>query len=398
MALMAVALMPVDMALAQKANPSRTLPEAVHKGETFDVTVTFTAPEDKFCAISITDLAPEGWDVTVDAAWCTPNADAVKATDNRAEIAWFGEPGVGFDNGTSFSVLYKVAVPDDASMGIHTFSGFLGYYIGPSDHIFENITGGSEVKVVLAATPVISFSPASLSFSVAQEGSNPADRTLEIWNSGGGTLSWSVSDGAAWLSGNPTGGSSTGEHDTVAVSVDITGMSAGDYSAKITITAGGASNSPQKVPVSLHIGSAAPKISFSPESLSFTAGEGDSPPANQTLEIWNSGSDTLDCALSDDAEWLSQNPTGGSSTGTDDTAVVTVAVNTTGMSAGNYSANITITANGASNSPRTVPVSLHVAEISSPPQPWLNRYWWTIVAGIVGVVILVSLLRRRKAA
>jgi len=68
------------------------------------------------------------------------------------------------------------------------------------------------------------------------------------------------------------------------------------------------------------------------------------------------------------------------------------------MSAGNYSASITIMADGVSNSPRTVPVSLYMGEIGPPPQPWLNRYWWTIVAGIVGVVILAYFLRRRRAA
>jgi hypothetical protein len=292
-ALMAVTLMPVDMALGREANPARTLPEAVHKGETFDVTVTFTAPADKFSAISITDLVPEDWNVTVSTAWCTPNADAVLARGNKAEIVWYGEPGVGFDNGTSFSVLYEVAVPDDASRGIYTFSGFLGYYVGYSGHIFEDVTGDSEVEVVLAARPIISFSPASLSFSAAQGGSNPANKALEISNSGVDILNWT---------------------------------------------------------------------------------------------------------LSDDADWLSQNPTSGSSSGTDDTTVVTVSVNTTGMSVGDYSASITITADGVSNSLRTVPVSLYMGKIAPPPQPWLNRYWWMIVAGIVGVVILVYLLRRRRSA
>ena len=400
MVLMAVALMPVDMALGKEVNPDRTLPDTVERGQTFNVIVTFTAPEDKFNAISVTDIAPEGWNVTVSTAWCTPTADVVLATGNKADIAWYGEIGVGFDNGTPFSASYKVVVPDDASTGIHTFSGFLGYYIGPSEHIFEDVTGDFEVNVPVYDTPLISCSPRSFSFSVAPGGSNPADQALEISNSGVDTISWTLSDDAGWLSENPTSGSSTGTDDTtvVTVSVDTTGMSDGDYSASITITADGAGNSPQKVPVSLHIGSPTPKISFNPESLSFTAGEGDSPPADETLEIWNSGVDILHWTLSDDAEWLSQNPTSGSSTGIDDTTVVTVAVNTTGMSDGDYSANITITADEVSSSPRTVLVSLYVGEISPPPQPWLNRYWWTIVAGIVGVVLLGYLLRRRRGA
>jgi hypothetical protein len=101
--------------------------------------------------------------------------------------------------------------------------------------------------------PTISFSPSSFSFSATQGGANPPSQTLHIWNSGGGTLSWSVSDDATWLSLSPTSGSSAGETDTVTVSVGISGMVAGTYSAIITISAPGATNTPQTVPVSLVI-------------------------------------------------------------------------------------------------------------------------------------------------
>ena len=283
-ALMAVALMPLDMALAQGTNVTRALPDAVERGQTFNVIVTFTAPADNFTAIAITDFAPDGWNVTVDKIWCQPQA-WVKATSYMAEVAWQGP----YDKGVNFTVLYKAVVPPDASLGNYTFSGFLAYYIGPSGHIFENITGDSEVEVGLIATPAISYSPAS--FNSTQSGANLENMTLEIWNSGGGTLNWSLTDDATWLSENPTGGSSTSEHDTVAVSVDTRGMSAGDYSA-----------------------------------------------------------------------------------------------------------NITITAHGVGNSPQTVAVSLHVAEISPSLQAWLSQYWWTIVAGIVVVVLLVYFLRPRRNA
>ena len=128
----------------------RSLPNTVQRGETFNVTVTFTAPADKFNAIGLIDLAPDGWNVTVDAAWCTPNADEVLATGNRAEIAWFGEPGVGFDNGTLFDVLYKVTVPDDTPVGIYTFNGFLAYYLAAGGPYYESITGDFEAEVTPA--------------------------------------------------------------------------------------------------------------------------------------------------------------------------------------------------------------------------------------------------------
>lgn len=102
-------------------------------------------------------------------------------------------------------------------------------------------------------SPTIAFRPLSLSFSATEGGSNPGSQILGIWDSGGGTLNWSVSDDTPWLTLSPTSGSSTGETDDVSVSVDISGMNAKSYSATITISDPEASNSPQMVPVSLTI-------------------------------------------------------------------------------------------------------------------------------------------------
>ena len=101
--------------------------------------------------------------------------------------------------------------------------------------------------------PTIAFSPSSFSFTATEDGANPAGKTLEIWNSGIGTLNWSVSNNANWLSLSPRSGNSTGEDDEVTLLVDISGMSADDYDATITIRDPEATNSPQTVSVSLHI-------------------------------------------------------------------------------------------------------------------------------------------------
>ena len=357
-ALMVVAVMPLGTALAQP-NPVRALPEKVYRGETFNVTVTFTSPTDQFNNLFLADSAPDGWNVTVVKAWSTPNADNVNATGNQVSFSWTGP----YSGGTNFAALYKVTVPNDAEPGNYTFSGLLRYYLDSSGPQSAPVAGASQVEVVLR--PAISFSPTNLSFSAVKGGSNPANQTLEIWNSGGETLNWTLSDDAAWLSESPANGSSTGEHGNVTVVVNITGMFVGNYSANITINATGASNSPQVVPVSLHI-SQPPAISLStpnlPPSFSFSATQGGTNPDNQTLEIWNSGGGILNWTLSDDADWLSEIPENGTSSGEYNN--VTVVVNITGMFVGNYSANITINATGASNSPRFVPVSLH---ISQPP-------------------------------
>ena len=121
----------------------------------------------------------------------------------------------------------------------------------------ENNVGNSGFsnEATAATAPTISRSPSSMNFT-ATPGSNPAPQNLEIRNSGVGTLNWSVSDDQPWLSLSPGSGSSTGETDVVSVSVNATGLALGTYNATITITAAGASNTPQLVMVTLNVTSA----------------------------------------------------------------------------------------------------------------------------------------------
>jgi len=107
---------------------------------------------------------------------------------------------------------------------------------------------------VKIGTPNLTANPSSLTFTT-NEGQNPSDQTLEVCNWGNGTVDWSLTDNTAWLTEAPTSGS-LGEDqcEDVTVSVNVTGMGAGDYSATITITG----SAELKIPVSLHIESAAP--------------------------------------------------------------------------------------------------------------------------------------------
>ena len=120
--------------------------------------------------------------------------------------------------------------------------------------------------------PTIAFSPSDFSFNAQQGETTLLTDTLQISNSGGRTLHWSVSDDADWLSLSPTSGSNIGEIEEVTVCVDIIGMNAGNYTANITISASGASNSPQTIVVDLSI------VEIPPETLSvhfIDVGQGD---------------------------------------------------------------------------------------------------------------------------
>ncbi len=128
------------------AELERELPHTVTRGEEFVVTVTFSAPEDGFHAIGLTDLAPASWGVRVDVTWTEPQAMGANTPGTeKAEYIWEGP----HDAGVEFTAEYKVRVPVDAEPGDYTFSGSLEYYIEPfpaSSHE-EEIAGDTQVTV-----------------------------------------------------------------------------------------------------------------------------------------------------------------------------------------------------------------------------------------------------------
>lgn len=80
------------------------------------------------------------------------------------------------------------------------------------------------------APPTLAISPHSFSFQAKEGQSNPPPQFLEVWNSGTGTLNWSLASSYSWLKLNPQSGTNTG---MVEVSVDISALGPGRYSDMI---------------------------------------------------------------------------------------------------------------------------------------------------------------------
>jgi hypothetical protein len=215
--------------------------------------------------------------------------------------------------------------------------------------------------------PVIWVSSYELTFSASEVGSNPSPQVLKIKNSGVQNLTYTITDDAAWLTVNPTSGTSTGQVLEHVVSVDKTGLTSQTepYTARITVTSSQACNNPQQVSILLNLGKEPPpEISVTPKDVSFVAGVGGSNPPAQTIRIKNSGEGTLNYTLSEDAAWLGVNPASGTSTGGENTHSLTV--NTSGMGTGTYSATVSITDANAVNSPQTVNVTLQISTTLPP--------------------------------
>lgn len=98
--------------------------------------------------------------------------------------------------------------------------------------------------------PTISVAPTTLGFTGLVGGANPPSRTVTISNTGGGGLTWSADSNRPWLSATPASGTAPA---TVNVSINLGGLSAGNYSGTLTLTAAGAVNSPQSVAVALQV-------------------------------------------------------------------------------------------------------------------------------------------------
>jgi hypothetical protein len=206
--------------------------------------------------------------------------------------------------------------------------------------------------------PVVCLSTATVSASCAV-GENAAQRTFDVWNCGGKTLSYSITDNAAWIACDPTSGTSSGEHDTITVTFATANLSIGGYSAVVTIAAPDATNSPEKLGVSLTVTEPPPVICLSATGISAWGAKGKNAP-QQTFEVWNCGETTLAYSVSDDATWLSCAPTSGTSTGEHDTITANFA--SSALALGTYSATIVVRASGAANTPQKLSVTLTVGE------------------------------------
>ncbi|HEC94378.1 MAG TPA: DUF1573 domain-containing protein, partial [Thermoplasmatales archaeon] len=196
----------------------------------------------------------------------------------------------------------------------------------------------SATVFVPSVEPQLSFDPSSHDFGEMEEGET-SSTTFEVWNNGGGTLQYNITSECDWVSVSPISGNSTGEHDTITVYIDTSGLSKGLHTCDVLITSNGGSG---VFTVTVNV-TWVPELSYSPTSHNFgekAEGETDS----TTFSVWNSGSGLLEYELLETCEWVTVSPLDGESTGEHDT--ITVSIDTTGLTEGLYTCDISITSNG----------------------------------------------------
>ena len=186
-------------------------------------------------------------------------------------------------------------------------------------------------------------------------GASPAAQNITVANSGGGTLTWSALSDMPWLS---VFSSTTG----LTVSVNPSGLSTGPHVGTITVSASGATNSPDTISVTLTVNAAPPSLSLSTSKASFSYTLGGSAPASQTVSVTNAGGGTLAWSAASGSSWLTVSPNSGTGSGT-----LTLGITTAGLTAQTYNGAITVTASGAANSPQIISVTLTVIPAAASP-------------------------------
>ena len=140
---------------------------------------------------------------------------------------------------------------DTITINIDTTELTTGTY---NHDISINTNGGNNIftvtVTVIPPAPILSYNPTSHDFGDKIEGIT-TQTTFQIWNSGTGTLTYTITETATWITSiTPNTGTSTGEQDTITINIDTTGLTTGTYNHDISINTNGGNN---QFPITVNI-------------------------------------------------------------------------------------------------------------------------------------------------
>jgi len=137
-----------------------------------------------------------------------------------------------------------------------------GYAFTPASRSYTSVVtnqADQNYSAAVALVPQISLSRTSLVFGNIFGSVSTSSQSVVVGNSGTGTLIWTAGSNQSWLTANPASGTGTG---TMTIGINASGLTVGTYSGTISVTATGASNSPQTISVTLNVISGAGQSPF----------------------------------------------------------------------------------------------------------------------------------------
>ena len=232
--------------------------------------------------------------------------------------------------------------------------------------ITATASGGSATRVVsVLAPPAIALSAATVEFTKPVGGADPAAQTVNVTNSGDGsitnlvvgTISYSQGQPTGWLTATLSGASTPG---VVTLRVNGAGLARGTYTASVPIQAAGIANSPQNIAVTFRV-QAPPSIALSKNTSALAGIPGET--RNDAVNITNGGdlpltglSRTITYTTGQPQGWLQANLV---ATTAPTTLNLIATIGT--LAAGSYSATVQVASSVAGVAPANIAVTLTVS-------------------------------------
>jgi hypothetical protein len=222
------------------------------------------------------------------------------------------------------------------------------------------------VTFTVTAPTVIALSTQTVTFTAILGAASPAAQTVNVTNSGGGTLS-GLTAPVTFAAGQPTGWltaalNTTTAPATLTLTPATATLASGTYTATVAVTSGVATNSPRNITVTLTV-TGQPTIVLSANTASFSALPGGANPATKAVNVTNGGAGSLS-ALTATITYTAGQPTGWLAATFNTTtapATLTLAATTGALASGAYTATVAVANAGATNTPQNITVTFTLA-------------------------------------
>ncbi len=218
------------------------------------------------------------------------------------------------------------------------------------------------IKMLVVEKSTIETDPADLLEFSVMEGATTTVPVMVRNAAGNVPMQFYMSTDCSWLSPKQVTAIAKADGISVSFVADTTGLKQGTYEGNIRLTVpnGSCSNSPYVLPVKMTVTGYPLNIALAPSSLTLSHYEYEVP--QYAIAIWNDGvasEDSMPFSLVSTVRWLTVTPATGIATSAKQYFIITV--NTLELLPGyTYTGSIVVTAPNASNSPRTLPVTLEL--------------------------------------
>lgn len=216
---------------------------------------------------------------------------------------------------------------------------------------------------------------------VSATGVDPNDFSFYVWNTGSGTLDFSVTTDVSWLSFEPSTGQSTGKSDKVPVAIQFDTASfenGAEQTATITVSDANANNSPKTITLNLTVRTmpyvvlecSSPYWSYDSivgaYSLDIPKEFGVNPDP-VTIQVSNGNNESiLNFYVSKNSSWVNITPEQGSSVNPDDPCATKVTFSATSLPLGQHQTTLRLGCDSALNTPLDINVNVTVGSEDVP--------------------------------